>query len=231
MKKSKSYILVSVVTLFCLLMFFSYAHAESIQAAEAKMKVKSLLRDPNSAEFQNIRTVVNSKAEESVCGEVNARNAFGGYTGFRKFNASRGEVNIVDIENPGTVRFYKLSGGAGPEAELEVRLEEEALFNCNVIWNLLTNVIVEKQSETAALDAAMVAINNRAKDNGGEISDEQARMIRFQFQQSLTQTLANKKLVKAIRKDPEYQKKVTIPLMYASTLSALKEQTKISERI
>jgi len=227
MKKGASYILVSLIAAFCMLTFFSYVYAESIQVAEAKIKVKSLLRDPNSAEFQNIRIVINSKAEESVCGEINARNAFGGYTGFRKFNVSNGRVNIVDIDTPGTVRSYKLSGGTGPEAELEVRLEEEALFNCNVIWNLLVNVIVEKQSETAALDAAMTAIKNRSKDNGIEISNEQTWTIRSQFQQSLTQTLASKKTVRAIRRNPEYQKKVMIPVMYASTLNALKKQTKI----
>ena len=207
----------------------SLANEENSLIEEAKTKVKSILRDPDSAKFQNLRVVINSKAIESVCGEVNARNAFGGYTGFSKFNVSNNQVNIVDMNKLETIKLYKLSGGAGPEEELEARLEDEAAFNCNVIWNLLTNVIVENQSKVDAIDAAIIAVKNRAKDNGIEIAESQIQVIRSQFQQSLEQTLADKKQVKAIKKNPEYQKKIILPIMYANTLNMLKEQTKFKQ--
>jgi hypothetical protein len=42
------------------------------------------LRDPGSAIFRNV--VIRRRGEKvSVCGEVNARNGFGGYTGFDTF--------------------------------------------------------------------------------------------------------------------------------------------------
>lgn len=46
-----------------------------------KAVISQHLRDPDSAKFQNIR--YRSKTE--VCGEVNARNGLGGYTGFSTF--------------------------------------------------------------------------------------------------------------------------------------------------
>ena len=206
-----------------------FANEESTQIEEVKIKVKSILRDPDSAKFQNIRIVVNSKAVESICGEVNARNAFGGYTGFSKFNVSKDKVNIVDMDKPETIKSYKLSGGAGPEAELETRLEDEALFSCNVIWNLLANVIVENQSKTEAIDAAIIAIKSRAKNNGAELNETQIQMFRTQYQHLLEQTLADKKQVRAIKKDPEYQKKIFLPACYANTVNLLKEQVKIKQ--
>lgn len=47
--------------------------------------VKSLLKDPNSAEFQNM---------DGVCGEVNSKNSFGGYTGFKKFVVSKEDSQV-----------------------------------------------------------------------------------------------------------------------------------------
>lgn len=133
------------------------------------------------------------------------------------------------MNKPETIKLYKLSGGAGPEGELEVRLEDEVAFNCNVIWNLITNVIVENQSKADAIDASIIAIKNRAKDNGIEIAELQIQIIRSQYQQALEQTLADKKQVKAIKTDPEYQKKIILPLMYANALNNSKEQTKIQQ--
>ena len=43
--------------------------------------VRARLKDPDSARFQNIRNV----GRGEICGEVNAKNAFGGYVGFQHF--------------------------------------------------------------------------------------------------------------------------------------------------
>ena len=48
--------------------------------SEAKEAVKSKLRDPSSAEFKAV-----GGSGDVACGYVNAKNAFGGYTGFKKF--------------------------------------------------------------------------------------------------------------------------------------------------
>ncbi|CAO3431391.1 hypothetical protein [Azospirillum doebereinerae] len=46
--------------------------------------VKSELNDPNSAMFRDVR-IFNKNLNSGVCGEVNAKNMFGGYPGYRKF--------------------------------------------------------------------------------------------------------------------------------------------------
>lgn len=51
----------------------------------AKETVKNRLRDPESAEFRNLTTISTGQTERVVCGEVNARNGFGGFVGFTKF--------------------------------------------------------------------------------------------------------------------------------------------------
>lgn len=55
--------------------------ADSRRQIEAE--VAQRLRDPASRQFRNIRNPFGGL----VCGEVNARNGFGGYTGFQPFFA------------------------------------------------------------------------------------------------------------------------------------------------
>lgn len=53
----------------------------------AQSQVTSELIDPNSAQFRDMNDFGNY-----VCGEVNARNSFGGYTGFQPFYVKGDEV-------------------------------------------------------------------------------------------------------------------------------------------
>ena len=52
--------------------------------------VQQLMKDPSSAQFQNTR-VVRSGSFTVVCGEYNAKNSYGAYTGFKPF--ATGTVN------------------------------------------------------------------------------------------------------------------------------------------
>ena len=47
------------------------------------------LNDPESAQFRNLEL-----AGDAVCGEVNAKNGFGGYVGFQPFYALGSDVLI-----------------------------------------------------------------------------------------------------------------------------------------
>ena len=56
--------------------------------ATAKQAVLQQLKDPDSAQFRDVFTspVLNKDgAPLAICGEVNAKNSYGGYTGFQKF--------------------------------------------------------------------------------------------------------------------------------------------------
>jgi hypothetical protein len=74
----------------------SVAADDSDLIKEAKSAIVSGLRDPDSAQFWNVvvrrkkcvqPTVCHddSTAEPNVCGEVNAKNGYGGYSGFQPF--------------------------------------------------------------------------------------------------------------------------------------------------
>jgi len=54
---------------------------------DTEEKLKASLKDPSSAEFRNVR-VSHHGGRTHVCGEVNAKNSFGGYTGFMRFVGS-----------------------------------------------------------------------------------------------------------------------------------------------
>lgn len=71
------------------------AMAEIRNQRVAREFVAGVLKDPGSAEFRNQR---------GLCGEVNSKNSFGGYVGFRRFIAATKEMVVFENDgrmNPG----------------------------------------------------------------------------------------------------------------------------------
>lgn len=78
-----------------------------ISAQEA---AKKNLKDPDSAKFQNLR-IADYEGGKVVCGELNAKNSYGGYVGFKRFvsgvtsattyTSSSKYQNINDASNAG----------------------------------------------------------------------------------------------------------------------------------
>lgn len=62
---------------------------------ESKMALMNFLKDPNSAEVRN---------QNGNCGEVNSKNGFGGYTGFKRYIASP-TVVAIEGENMSSSEF------------------------------------------------------------------------------------------------------------------------------
>ncbi len=63
----------------------------------AREAVKGQLRDPGSAEFRGLRLA----DQNTVCGEVNAKNGFGGYSGWQSFVVgTRGQTVMLDQPCP-----------------------------------------------------------------------------------------------------------------------------------
>lgn len=65
---------------------------------DAELALKKFLKDPDSAQIRN---------QHGYCGEVNSKNSFGGYTGFRRFIASSAVV-AVEGENMEPGEFQKV---------------------------------------------------------------------------------------------------------------------------
>jgi hypothetical protein len=57
-------------------------------ARTAKEMVASDFPDPASAQWRNVQVVDAATGEQWVCGEVNAKNLMGAYTGYRGFVAN-----------------------------------------------------------------------------------------------------------------------------------------------
>ena len=64
---------------------------------DSRIALKNFLKDPDSAEIRN---------HNGNCGEVNSKNSFGGYTGFRRFIASSAMV-AVEGENMDASEFQE----------------------------------------------------------------------------------------------------------------------------
>jgi hypothetical protein len=56
--------------------------------------VRARLKDPESAQFQNQRV----SAKGAACGEVNAKNGFGGYTGFKRYIFAGKEMTVFESD-------------------------------------------------------------------------------------------------------------------------------------
>ncbi len=77
-------------------------------ASDTETALREQMFDADSAEFRNVR-VVSREAGDVVCGELNGKNRFGGYVGFRPFVSIQdddGEVIpfVVDEDAPRAVR-------------------------------------------------------------------------------------------------------------------------------
>lgn len=81
--------LTGMLPVFLLLAACGQSEAEKAKSAAAMTEIRyqrvakefvsGVLKDPDSAEFRNQR---------GFCGEVNSKNSFGGYVGFKRFIAA-----------------------------------------------------------------------------------------------------------------------------------------------
>nr|WP_298931167.1 zinc ribbon domain-containing protein [uncultured Erythrobacter sp.] len=72
--------------------------------------VRSRLKDPESADFRNVGYYSGgSEGASAVCGEVNAKNSFGGFTGFERFVALGEDIAFLesDVEASEFAKVWK----------------------------------------------------------------------------------------------------------------------------
>lgn len=58
------------------------------EMAEIQATILYHLKDPDSAKLRNVAAVKLDDGSLKICGEVNSRNSFGGYTGFMPFSGT-----------------------------------------------------------------------------------------------------------------------------------------------
>lgn len=95
--------------------------------AKAKAAITLQMRDPASAEFRSVLTFPDKNL---VCGQINGKNSFGGYTGFLEFYYDRGVVAVSDQSVGFQEHFDKLCIGAlKDQAEASKKRTAETLKN------------------------------------------------------------------------------------------------------
>lgn len=66
---------------------------------KGKEAIASRLKDPNSVKFQGVYFSHPAGFPPLVCGQVNAKNSFGGYSGFQRFiSASTSELSFLESD-------------------------------------------------------------------------------------------------------------------------------------
>lgn len=76
--------------------------SQFVMMKRAMDALRGRLRDPESAKFQNVY-LHNGAADVTVtCGEVNAKNGFGGYNGVERFMSNGGTISVMatDFKSP-----------------------------------------------------------------------------------------------------------------------------------
>ena len=71
------------------------AHQEKL----ARTALQSILADPTSAQFADLRGPGAVGVDRLLCGRVNAKNSFGAYTGFQRFVANTREGGVIVERN------------------------------------------------------------------------------------------------------------------------------------
>jgi len=61
---------------------------------KAKRQISSRMKDPDSTKFSGVK-IFGAKEARVVCGEVNAKNSYGGYVGAVPFVSDGEKINIV----------------------------------------------------------------------------------------------------------------------------------------
>lgn len=73
------------VLLLIILIVVSITPVRADEWDNVKEDVKERLRDPDSAQFRNLVRKTQVGTQAIVCGELNSKNLYGGYVGFRLF--------------------------------------------------------------------------------------------------------------------------------------------------
>ena len=75
--------------------------AESDYFLRAKQAISEGMKDPDSVKFGKLFEGRGSSGKQTICGEVNAKNGFGGYTGMTPFIyfVDTDQATRVDIQN------------------------------------------------------------------------------------------------------------------------------------
>lgn len=196
----------------------TYVFAVDTEIEQAKNTVSRGLKDPDSVQFRDIRKVKNSKGIISICGDMNAKNSYGGYVGYTAFSYSQGISTIIakDSELPDLIDY----GASGCGGELKDKIAHNpglSRESCELSWRQISDVVLFNKTKEQAVDNAISIIKSKNK----EVTNESLNQIRQQNMLSLESTINNKFTVEEIKKNTTVFKTNFINQCDAMTRSAM----------
>lgn len=190
--------------IFIILLIITMTTSTSIAAndnliSQTKQHVKDMLKDPESAQFKDVKVAINSKGEKTVCGQVNSKNSYGGYTGFKSFYVknNNGLIYFEDDLN------YKLAGCEGKNSEIEARIKIEQ-ENLNQIVNticfnqtqFIEDIIRNRNTVEFAYAQANVSLEQKLKS----LNIEQYSLPKEEYLEGLNRIQSDPLKVKVLKK-------------------------------
>lgn len=124
--------------------------------------VRGQLKDPSSAEFKDVK---------GNCGFVNAKNSFGGYTGFKRFYVSNDVVSFQGDDDDNSMKFDL---GWIAHCERDSQLPQDEIDRCISFGNFAAAVIRSKQAGVsyATTSSSITADSDASKNSYAKVIDE-----------------------------------------------------------
>lgn len=154
---------------------------------ESKEAVLNTLKDPDSAQFQNIK---------GYCGEVNSKNSYGGYVGFKKYVTIEGAVLLEDSEGIDPETFAIIWEAHCTPNKLSVKDRSNCVkdaYNQSLIMDarlkgiskesLRTEILTDKNASKVEIEEGLKdidrAYNSNFKDKGLYAQDVVAKCVKL----------------------------------------------------
>lgn len=154
---------------------------------ESKEAVLNSLKDPDSAQFQNVK---------GYCGEVNSKNSYGGYVGFKRYVSIDGEVLLEGSEDADPQTFAIIWGAHCTSNKLSVKDRSKCVkdaYNQSLVMDaklkgvpkesIKANILADKNASKEEIEEALrdidQAYNSNFEDKGLYAQDVVARCVKL----------------------------------------------------
>lgn len=197
------------ITFLCLMPLSVFAN-DSLKIKNVTESIKARMKDPDSTQFRNLKVVTNLLGNKAVCGEVNSKNSFGGYNGFKPFADT--QEGFILLDDNGIASFiyerkYDLSGCNGKEKENSERTLQTHRENlaknpqiyqdyCTIAYGFYADVLRNNTSKEIAIEKTMIEYKDKKLELlNPNLEDARSKLL-FGFSQVQTIPVAVKEIKK-----------------------------------
>lgn len=192
--------------------------ASNSQFIEAQDSIKSSMKDPDSTKFTKMNVIKNSQGASYTCGEVNSKNSYGGYVGYKSF-AYKDNRFVIDgsFDKPEDFEFYSLSGCGGSHLEKVALARKQAQYACQLSWGQIVDVALFNRTPEQSAQNAI----NKIKLKNPQLDSATEANLMSQFVNALKATTSNKEYVESVKKNTSANEKSFLSACVNDTSKAI----------